>query len=268
MKSRSVEVLAGQRVLVTGGAGFIGSHIVEQLVEASAIVRVLDNFETGRPENLSHVARHVEIVQGDVRRLEDCMRAVEGVSFISHQAAYCSAPGSLVEPAKCIDTNVTGLTNLLVAAREAKVRRVVYASSSSVYGDGEDAARMEPSRGLPSSPYALSKAMGEQVAELFSRTYGMTIVGLRYFNVYGPRQHGDSSYAAVIPRFFGACEGGPGPVVHGDGEQTRDFVYVGDIAAANVFAMTNPNPLPDVINVGTGRGTKVNELARRIARNL
>jgi nucleoside-diphosphate-sugar epimerase len=252
-------------VLVTGGAGFIGSHVVERLVEASASVRVLDNFETGRRENLAHLAPHVEIIEGDVERPEDCVRALEGIAFVSHQAAYCSVPGSIAEPAKCLATNVMGLTNLLVAARDAKVRRVVYASSSSVYGGGDDSPRSESSRGVPASPYALSKAMGEQLADLFARAYGMPIVGLRYFNVYGPRQDGNSSYSAVIPRFFGACTDDGELVVHGDGEQTRDFVYVEDVAAANVLALANPGPLPDVINVGTGRGTSVNDLARRIA---
>jgi nucleoside-diphosphate-sugar epimerase len=264
--SRNVEELAGQRVLVTGGAGFIGSHVVERLVEASAVVRVLDDFETGHRENLAHLAGRVEIIEGDVRRPEDCARALEGVTFVSHQAAYCSVPGSIVEPTRCIATNVMGFTNLLHAARVAGVRRIVYASSSSVYGDGGDTPKAEASMGSPRSPYALSKAVGEQLAALFVRSYGMQILGLRYFNVYGPRQNAGSSYAAVIPRFFQACSGQEAPVVHGDGEQTRDFVYVGDVADVNVAALTSRTELPDVLNVGTGRGTTINQLARHVAR--
>ncbi|MFP5287555.1 MAG: NAD-dependent epimerase/dehydratase family protein, partial [Thermoanaerobaculia bacterium] len=226
--------LQGVSVLVTGGAGFIGSHLVDALVARGARVRVLDDLSTGRRENL----QDAELIEGDIRNPEICRAACEGVEYVFHQAALGSVPRSLIDPGASIAVNVTGTANVFAAAREA--RRVIYASSSSVYGDGETVVKREGEEGRPLSPYAASKAMGEELAEVFGRCYGQELIGLRYFNVYGPRQSPDGPYAAVVPRLFQACREGEAPVIHGDGEQSRDFTWVGDAVLANLLAAGAP----------------------------
>lgn len=266
MTSSPSKRLDGALVLVTGGAGFIGSHLVDELLARGARVRVLDNLETGHAENLAHVRDKIEFMQADIRQLDDCQNACRGVDFVFHEAALGSVPRSLELPAASILTNVTGTTNMFTAARDQSVKRVVYASSSSVYGTSERLPKREGEEGLPLSPYALSKHMNEELSELYVRCYGMQIVGLRYFNVYGARQDPNGAYAAVIPRFFSACRQGNAPIIFGDGEQSRDFTYVGDVVQANLAAMLSTGGEGQAFNVGAGSRTTVNDLARAIAK--
>jgi len=257
--------LRGKHVLVTGGAGFIGSHLVDALLAEGAGVRVLDNLSTGRGENLAHCQDRIELRGGDIRDLETCRSACREISFVFHEAALGSVPRSLADPATTIHVNVTGTANLFAAARTAGVRRVVYASSSSVYGESGTGAKREGHEGPSLSPYAASKAMNEKLAEIFARCYGMELVGLRYFNVYGPRQDPEGPYAAVIPRFFQAGLAGVAPVIYGDGEQSRDFTFVSDAVAANLLAAgASEEACGRAYNVAGGRRTSVNELARRV----
>jgi nucleoside-diphosphate-sugar epimerase len=258
--------LEGSLVLVTGGAGFIGSHLVDGLLAHGARVRVLDNFETGHRENLAHVGDKIELIVADIRQLDACQAACSGVKFVLHEAALGSVPRSLEFPSASIHTNVTGTANIFTAARDQGVQRLVYASSSSVYGTSDRLPKREGEEGAPLSPYALSKRMNEELAEIFVRCFGMKIVGLRYFNVYGARQNPNGAYAAVIPRFFTACRLGKSPVVFGDGEQSRDFTYVGDVVAANLAALLGSGGEGKAFNVGAGNRTTVNDLAREIAK--
>jgi nucleoside-diphosphate-sugar epimerase len=252
-------------VLVTGGAGFIGSHLVDALLERGAHVHVLDNFATGKRENLAHCLDRIELIEGDIRDAENCRRASEGVRFVFHQAALGSVPRSMNDPAATISVNVGGTANVFTAARDARVSRVVYASSSSVYGDSAQLPKREGEEGLPLSPYALSKVMNEQLAGIFARCFSMEFVGLRYFNVYGPRQDPDGPYAAVIPRFFKAFLKGEPPVIFGDGEQSRDFTFVADAVLANLSSALAPREACGrAYNVAPGTRTTVNELARAI----
>lgn len=255
-------------VLVTGGAGFIGSHLVAKLASQGADIRVLDDFSSGREGNLAAVeaAGSVQVVRGDIRDLETCRRACEGRSMVFHQAARGSVPRSLKDPAATIAVNVSGTANVLAAARDAGVERVVYASSSSVYGDSEVLPKREGEEGLPLSPYALSKVMNEQLAKTFGECFGLCCIGLRYFNVYGPRQDPAGPYAAVIPRFFQAYADGQRPSVYGDGQQSRDFTFVADAVEANLLAARGATEACGrAYNVGAGNRTTVLDLAARIS---
>jgi nucleoside-diphosphate-sugar epimerase len=263
----SLPLLAGMPVLVTGGAGFIGSHLVDALVERGARVRVLDDFSTGTSRNLAHHADRVEVLAGDVRDLAACRRAGRGARWAFHLAALGSVPRSMVDPATTIAVNVAGTANLFTAARDEGVARVVYASSSSVYGDAPQLPKREGEEGAPLSPYALSKAMGEQLAGQFGRRFGIELVGLRYFNVYGPRQSPEGAYAAVVPRFLAAALAGAPMEIHGDGEQSRDLTYVDDAVAATLLAAAAPAAACGrAYNVASGRRVTINDLAARLAR--
>ncbi|HHH31703.1 MAG TPA: SDR family oxidoreductase [Polyangiaceae bacterium] len=256
--------LKNKRCLVTGGAGFIGSHLVDGLLEAGAEVRVLDNFATGHRENLDHCKDRIELIEGDIRELETCQQACEGVSVVFHQAALGSVPRSVQAPATSLAVNVGGTANVFTAARDAGTKRVVYASSSSVYGSNEELPKREGREGAPLSPYAVSKWMTEELADTFARVYGMELVGLRYFNVYGPRQDPNGPYAAVIPKFFAACARGEPPMIYGDGQQSRDFTFVADVVRANMLAATAPIEGAIALNIGAGSTTTVTELAEAI----
>jgi nucleoside-diphosphate-sugar epimerase len=226
-------------------------------------VRVLDNLATGKRENLAHCLDRIELIEGDIRDAPTCDRACEGVRVIFHQAALGSVPRSMKDPATTIAVNVGGTANVFAAARDAKVQRVVYASSSSVYGDSEKLPKREGEEGKPLSPYALSKVMNEQLAGIFGRCFGMEFVGLRYFNVYGPRQDPDGPYAAVIPRFFRALAAGEPPIIYGDGEQSRDFTFVADAVVANLLAAQAPAAAcAKAYNVAPGTRTTIRDLAR------
>ncbi len=249
-------------MLVTGGAGFIGSHLTDALVAAGARVRVLDNFATGRRENLAHLEGRIELLEGDLRDAASCRTACDGVEVVFHQAALGSVPRSLNDPATTIAVNVGGSANLFAAARDAGVRRTVYASSSSVYGASPKLPRREGEEGAPLSPYALSKRMTEELAEVYGRCFGLELVGLRYFNVYGPRQNPEGPYAAVVPRFFASWQRGEAPVIYGDGEQSRDFTYVADAVEANLLAAAAPREAcGKAYNVGPGQPRTINQLA-------
>jgi len=250
--------------LVTGGAGFIGSHISQALVRRGHRVRILDNFLTGKKENLESFRDKVELVRGDIRNLDVCRRAVKGMDFVFHQAALPSVQSSIQNPFLTNAINVGGTFNVLWAAREAKVKRLVFASSTSVYGDNPSLPKKEDMVGNPLSPYALSKWIGEKTCGIFSRIYGLPTVSLRYFNVFGPRQDPLSHYAAVIPIFISKILKGKRPVIYGDGEQTRDFVYVSNIVEANLLAVEAKNAWGEVFNVACAAGLTINALVEEI----
>jgi UDP-glucose 4-epimerase len=245
-------------ILVTGGAGFIGSHLVRRLVRDGDRVRVLDNLSTGRRENLAIVTCDIDLLEGDVRDPDAVARAMRGVDLIYHQAAVPSVPRSVADPRTTMEVGVTGTLNVLLAARDAGVRRVVYASSSSVYGDTPTMPKREHMAPRPLSPYAISKLTGEQLCGTFTRLYGLETVALRYFNVFGPLQDPDSAYAAVIPRFIAAVRSGHRPTVFGDGEQTRDFTYVDNVVEANLAAATVAGAAGGVYNIASGRSIGLN----------
>jgi UDP-glucose 4-epimerase len=246
------------KYLVTGGAGFIGSHIATELVARGEGVRVLDNFATGKRENLAHVQRDIELIEGDLRDLDTVRRAVRGVEVVLHQAALSSVSRSVKEPLAVNEANVTGTLNLLVAARDAGVHRVVYASSSSIYGDSPTMPKVETMPAQPKSPYAVAKLTGELYAQVFARLYGLETVSLRYFNVFGPRQDPTSQYSAVIPIFITAMLRGQAPPIEDDGLQSRDFTYVANNVHANLLAATAPGISGEVFNIACG--TRVNLL--------
>ncbi len=254
--------MASARYLVTGGAGFIGSHIAQTLIEQGEQVRILDNLATGQESNLAVLNGDAEIIRGDLRDLDTVRSAVTDVDVIFHQAAIPSVPRSIADPAVSLETNVTGTQNVLLAARDAGVRRVVYASSSSVYGESPALPKREDMRPDPLSPYAVHKLAAEQLCRVFTRIYGLETVALRYFNVFGPRQNPLSAYAAVIPRFLTALTGGKQPIVYGDGEQTRDFTYVDNVVWANLLAADAPAAVGRAINIGCGERISLNQVLR------
>lgn len=248
------------RYTVTGGAGFIGSHIVEGLVRKGKMVRVVDNLMTGRQENLAGMMDSIEFIEGDLRDPKVAARAAAGADCILHQAAVPSVPRSIEDPQGITEHNVMGTLNVLVAARDAGVRRVVFASSSSVYGDSLTLPKVEEFVPAPLSPYAVSKLTGEYYCQVFCRVYGLETVCLRYFNVFGPRQDPSSQYAAVIPKFIERALRREPLIVYGDGEQTRDFTYVSNVVDANLNAAESRAGAGEVFNVGLGERISVNRL--------
>jgi UDP-glucose 4-epimerase len=251
--------------LVTGGAGFIGSNIVEALVRKGERVRILDNFSTGSPANLADVRSDVEIIEGDLRDAEAVRRAVAGVHYISHQAALRSVPRSIDDPLSSDAVNTHGTLQLLLAAHEAKsVRRMVYASSSSVYGDSPLLPKGEDQLPSPISPYAVSKLAAEYYCRMFTRLHGLETVSLRYFNVFGPKQSPESKYAAVVPLFIDAALHDKPLIIHGDGEQSRDFTYIDNVVQANLLACTAPGAAGEVFNIACNARYSVLQIARTI----
>jgi UDP-glucose 4-epimerase len=251
--------------LVTGGAGFIGSHIVDALLAEGHRVRVLDNFATGKRENIAHVLDRIELIEGDVRDQGAVRRAADGMDYVLHQAALPSVPRSIKDPLTTHEVNATGTLNVLIAARDARVNRVVYASSSSVYGDTPELPKREDMTPRPKSPYAVSKLAAEHYCRAFWEAYGLETVCLRYFNVFGPRQDPNSQYAAVIPRFISALLNGGEICIYGDGEQTRDFTYVDNVVRANLLAAVAPGAAGAVCNVACGRQTSLVALIDMLA---
>lgn len=259
--------------LVVGGGGFIGSNLVEALLKRGDHVRVLDDFSSGRRENLAAAGDwaaaaggHFELIEGDIRDPETCRTAMDGVEFALHQAAIPSVQRSVLDPLSTNEVNVTGTLRLLEAGRAAGLRRFVFASSSSLYGESETLPKIESMCPVPISPYGLQKLAGETYCGLYHRLYGLPTVALRYFNVFGPRQDPNSEYSAVIPRFLTAVRDDRRPTIYGDGEQTRDFTFVGNVVQANLLACAaGPDALGLAYNVGCGDRISLNELVRSIA---
>lgn len=252
--------------LVTGGGGFIGSHLVRTLVQRGKQVRVLENSSSGSRERLTDILKDIEWVDGDLRDSDTLRKVCQGVEVIFHQAAIASVSRSIAEPAMTHATNVTGTLNLLLAARDAGARRVVFASSSAVYGNLPATPKSETMPVQPLSPYAVQKLAAESYCRIWHALYGLETVALRYFNVFGPAQNPQSAYAAVIPRFISAVLEGRTPVVYGDGEQSRDFIYVSDVVESNLLAAAIPEATGQVINIGTGKKTTINHLLAELER--
>jgi nucleoside-diphosphate-sugar epimerase len=251
---------AASTVLVTGGAGFIGSHLAERLCRDGHRVRVLDNFATGSRENLAGIVDDVELIEGDIRSYERVHNAVRGCEIVFHEAALPSVPRSIQDPLTSNESNVTGTLNVLLASRDEGVRRVVFASSSSVYGPSPELPKDEAMPTVPIAPYAVAKLAAEAYCRAFFEVYGLETVALRYFNVFGPRQDPRSEYAAVIPRFITAFLSGRSPVVYGDGEQSRDFTYVDNTVAANLLAADADGVAGKTFNIACGSRISLNDL--------
>jgi len=252
--------------LVTGGAGFIGSNIVEELLKRGEKVRILDNFSTGKRENVLQFLDKVELVEGDIRSYHIVRAAVEGVDFILHQAALPSVPRSINDPLTTNEVNVVGTLNILNAAKDVGAKRIVYASSSSIYGDLETMPKTEDMLPKPLSPYAVSKLAGEKYCQVFTRLYGLETVALRYFNVFGPHQDPSSQYSAVIPKFIKMIQNGQSPMVYGDGEQSRDFTFVQNVVHANLLACEEglENLSGEVFNIAYGKRVTINHLVKHL----
>lgn len=252
------------KILITGGAGFIGSNLTEHFLDKGYQVVVLDNFTTGHRHN---IAQHLdnsnfELIEGDIRNTTDCEKAVQGVDYVLHQAALGSVPRSIKDPQTSNEVNVSGFLNMLVASRDARVKRFIYAASSSTYGDSESLLKVEDKIGKPLSPYAITKYVNELYAEIFSKTYGIETIGLRYFNVFGRRQDPNGAYAAVIPKFVMQFIQHESPVINGAGDYSRDFTYIDNVIQMNERAMLtdDPNAVNTVYNTAVGDRTTLNEL--------
>ncbi|MCA9751943.1 MAG: SDR family oxidoreductase [Gemmatimonadetes bacterium] len=252
------------RFLVTGGAGFIGSNLVDALLANGDSVRVLDDFSSGYEENLSHVFDRVEILRGDVADPKICVRAVQGCDYVLHEAALASVPASVEDPVKNHRINVDGTLALLLASRDAGVKRFVLASSAATYGDGPESPKIETMPPAPVSPYASAKLIGEVYCRQFTAAGWLDCVCLRYFNIFGPRQDPGSDYAAVVPIFIRTLLDGRRPVIYGDGEQTRDFTYVANVVEANLLATQHDSAVGGVFNIGCGGSYSVRELHEKI----
>ncbi len=258
------------KVLVTGGAGFIGSNLCEHLLENGYQVRCLDNFATGKWQNIIPLIERYpetfEMLVGDIRKLDDCRKAVEGVDYVMHEAALGSVPRSIKDPITTNDVNIGGFLNMLVAARDAGVKRFIFAASSSTYGDSKSLPKVEDVIGKPLSPYAITKYVDELYADVFARTYGTEYIGLRYFNVFGRRQDPHGAYAAVIPLFVKKFMNHEAPNINGDGEYSRDFTYIDNVIQMNMLAMTTTNPaaVNQIYNTAFGERTTLNQLVSHL----
>ena len=256
--------LTNKKILVTGGAGFIGSNLCEALLEKGNNVICLDNFAPGKRENLEQLLKDTNftLIEGDIRKIEDCLKASKGVDYVLHQAALGSVPRSIKDPITSNDVNVSGFLNMLVAARDNGVKRFVYAASSSTYGDSESMPKVEDIIGKPLSPYAISKYVNELYADIFSTTYSLETIGLRYFNVFGRKQDPNGAYAAVIPKFVSQLMKGESPVINGDGNYSRDFTYIDNVIQANLLSLVTKNEkaINTVYNVAYGDRNTLNDL--------
>lgn len=266
------EKLKNKNILVTGGAGFIGSNLCDTLLDLGAKVTCLDNFATGKKENLENVLQNPNftLIEGDIRNLETCVKACENQDFVLHQAALGSVPRSINDPITSNDVNVGGFLNMLVAARDAGVKKMVYAASSSTYGDSEALPKIEERIGKPLSPYAITKYVNELYADVFKKTYDFDTIGLRYFNVFGRRQDPNGAYAAVIPKFVMQFMKHEAPVINGAGEYSRDFTYIDNVIQMNLLALISENKEADnhVYNVAFGERTTLNDLVKYLKEYL
>lgn len=258
------DIMNNRHILITGGAGFIGSNLTEHFLKKGYKVTCLDNFATGHKHNIEPFMQNsnYRLIEGDIRSLETCKQAVEGIDYVLHQAALGSVPRSIKDPITSNDVNVSGFLNMLVAARDAGVKRFVYAASSSTYGDSESLPKVEDVIGRPLSPYAITKYVNELYADVFSKTYGIETIGLRYFNVFGRRQDPNGAYAAVIPLFVKQLINHQSPTINGTGDYSRDFTYIDNVIQMNELAMltTNPNAVNTVYNTAVGDRTTLNQL--------
>ena len=256
--------LSNKKILVTGGAGFIGSNLCETLLEKGNKVICLDNFATGKRENLAQFLKDTNftLLEGDIRKLEDCLKSTKNVDYVLHQAALGSVPRSIKDPITSNDVNVSGFLNMLVASRDNGVKRFVYAASSSTYGDSQSMPKVEDIIGKPLSPYAITKYVNELYADIFSKTYGLETIGLRYFNVFGRKQDPKGAYAAVIPKFVSQLMKGESPVINGDGNYSRDFTYIDNVIQANLLSLVtnNKKSINTVYNVAYGDRNTLNDL--------
>ena len=252
------------KYVVTGGGGFIGSHLVRALLSQGKRVTVLDNFSTGHPDNLSEVQTDCEIIEGDIRDYATVHKVVRGATAVLHQAALPSVPRSIRDPLSSNEVNITGTLHVLQAAAAAGVERLVFAGSSSVYGNQPGLPRVETMRTAPASPYALNKLAGETYARLYAELFGLETVTLRYFNVFGPRQNPASEYAAVIPKFIRAMLFGESPLIHGDGRQSRDFTYIDNVVKANLLALKAPSLRGEGVNIGGGGSVALADIVDRL----
>jgi UDP-N-acetylglucosamine 4-epimerase len=261
-------------ILITGGAGFIGSNLAEELLGRGHVVKILDNFATGKIENLLPLLEKypeaLTLQVGDIRNLDDCKKATEGIDYVFHEAALGSVPRSIKDPITSNDVNVTGFLNMLVASRDAAVKRFIYAASSSTYGDSKSLPKVEDVIGKLLSPYAITKYVNELYADVFSKTYGIETIGLRYFNVFGRRQDPNGAYAAVIPLFVKKLMAHESPVINGDGEYSRDFTYIDNVIQMNLLAMEtrNPEAVNTVYNTAYGERTTLNQLVQYLKEYL
>ena len=257
-------LLRNRRVLVTGGAGFIGSNLTESLLDAGNEVVCLDNFSTGKRENIRTFLsnKHYRLIEGDIRNYEDCVKAVTGIDFVYHEAALGSVPRSIKDPVSSTDVNIGGFVKMLFASKEAGVKRFIYAASSSTYGDHPDLPKVEDKIGSPLSPYAITKYVDELFADNFAKTYGIEVIGLRYFNVFGRRQDPDGAYAAVIPKFVKTLMKHEAPLINGDGSVSRDFTYIDNVIQANHLSalVSDKAAINQVYNVAHGERTSLNQL--------
>ncbi|AKP69152.1 SDR family oxidoreductase [Riemerella anatipestifer] len=264
--------MSNRKILITGGAGFIGSNLTEHFLSKNYQVRVLDNFSTGHKYNIEPFFKNekFELIEGDIRNLEICNEACEGVDYVLHQAALGSVPRSIENPITSNEVNVSGFLNMLVAARDAKVKRFVYAASSSTYGDSQSLPKVEEVIGKPLSPYAITKYVNELYADVFSRTYGMECIGLRYFNVFGRRQDPKGAYAAVIPKFVIQLMNYQSPTINGNGSYSRDFTYIDNVIQMNELAMLTDNPeaVNTVYNTAVGDRTTIKQMAELLKEYL
>lgn len=262
--ANSNNMLSNKSILVTGGAGFIGSNLCEELLNLGNKIVCLDNFSTGKKENIASFLNNPDflLIEGDIRDLDTCRKAVENVEYVLHEAALGSVPRSIKDPITSNEVNVSGFLNMLVAARDAGIKRFIYAASSSTYGDSKNLPKVEDVIGKPLSPYAITKYVNELYADVFSRTYGIECIGLRYFNVFGRRQDPDGAYAAVIPLFVKKLITHESPVINGDGEFSRDFTYIKNVVQMNLLALTadSPEAINTVYNTAFGERTTLNEL--------
>jgi len=265
-------ILTNKKVLITGGAGFIGSNLCDKLLAQNNQVVCLDNLLTGKKENIAHLLDNTNFtfIKGDIRNLDDCKKAVSGADLVLHQAALGSVPRSIEDPATTNEINISGFLNMLLAAKEAGIKRFVYAASSSTYGDSKELPKIEENIGMPLSPYAVTKYVNELYAHVFGSLYGMELIGLRYFNVFGRRQDSNGAYAAAIPKFILAFMSHKSPIIHGDGTQTRDFTYIDNVIQANELAATttNKDAFNQVYNVAYGEETVLINLINKLGELL
>ena len=256
--------LFNKTILVTGGAGFIGSNLCDELINLGNKVICLDNFSTGKRNNIEKLLENSNfiLIEGDIRKLEDCLKATKDVDYVLHQAALGSVPRSIKDPITSNDVNVSGFLNMLVASRDNGVKRFVFAASSSTYGDSESMPKLEDIIGKPLSPYAITKYVNELYADIFSKTYGLETIGLRYFNVFGRKQDPNGAYAAVIPKFVSQLINGESPVINGDGSYSRDFTYIDNVIQANLLSLvtTNKKAINNIYNVAYGDRNTLNDL--------